>query len=205
MEVCLKLPSVKTDYYSTFWWSPLVLIFSHQQLFSKWQIKWYLPMITGCNTAMIKFFSGLPSPSTLPIHLTSSLQLFPWDSLLLADLRKGYAGFFCLTCLSPLDLSWPILPFSWGVCLMMLLRESSPTHSFPLSLIIFPHGIIYVNMNLSAYEIYVSQQKRNSVNAKIVTALSLHLEEMTLVVTFWINEWMALIIKHSSPFLSKIV
>lgn len=70
-------------------------------------------------------------------------------------------------------------------CLPYDAAQSPPLHTaFPLSLIIFLHGIIYVNMNLSAYEIYVSQQKRNSVNAKIVTALSLHLEEMMLVVTF---------------------
>lgn len=133
-----KLPSVKTDYYSTFLMKSPCFDFQSPAVISfKWQIKWYLPMITGCNTAMIKFFSGFPITANLPIHLTSSLQLFPWDSLLLADLRKGYAGFFCLTCLSPLDLSWPILPFSWGVCLMMLLRESSLHTAFPYHLLSF--------------------------------------------------------------------
>ena len=205
MEICLKLPSGKADYYSTFWWSPFVLIFNHLHLFSKWQIKWYLPMITGCNTAMLKDFSGLPSPRALPMHLTSSLQLFPWDTLLLADLRKGHASLFCLICCQSSRHVLAHFPHFPEVSALWCYSESSATRIFPLSLIIFPHGVIYVNMKLSVYEVYVSWQKRNSVNAKIVTALSHHFEEMTPVVTFWINEWMDLIIKHSSPFFYKIV
>ena len=55
--------------------------------------------------------------------------------------------------------------------------------------------ICYTCVYLLMKFICLSQQNRSSINVKTITALAQHLEQVPAIGTFWMNEWMDLIIK----------